>query len=175
MLGLVELCGPATPYDIKQAAEATTAHFWTLAHTQLYTECARLSREGLLDERQEQSGRRRKLYRLTDAGAEALERWRGEPVSETPELRDPGILKLFFGADAGPLARSQLETHRRLLATFEELSEREMSEGMRRALEAGLGHEREYVRYWAALAGDAGGGANQALQRRSRTRKPSDS
>jgi PadR family transcriptional regulator AphA len=151
VLGLVELCQPATPYEIKQAAEATTAHFWTLAHTQLYTECSRLSREGLLDERQEESGRRRKLYRLTDAGTAALDAWRAEPVSDAPELRDPGILKLFFGADLVPLARAQLETHRRMLATYLELGEQEMPEQMRLALECGLGHEREYIRYWEGL------------------------
>jgi PadR family transcriptional regulator, regulatory protein AphA len=153
VLGLVELCEPATPYEIKQAAEASTSHFWTLAHTQLYSECSRLSREGLLDERQEEAGRHRKLYRLTEAGTAALDAWRAEPVSEFPELRDPGILKLFFGAEVGPLARSQLETHRRRLATYLELAEREMPEQMRLALECGLGHEREYVRYWEGLAG----------------------
>jgi PadR family transcriptional regulator, regulatory protein AphA len=152
VLGLVELCQPATPYELKQAAELTTSNFWTLAHTQLYSECSRLSAEGLLDEHQEEAGRRRKLYRLTDAGTEALGAWRAEPVSDFPELRDPGVLKLFFGAEIGPLARAQLETHRRQLALYEQLAEQEMAEPMRLALECGLGHEREYVRYWEALA-----------------------
>src|ERR1700722_3047355 len=86
VLGLVEMCQPATPYDIKRVAEVSVANFWTVAHTQLYSECSRLAREGLLDEEQEQTGRRRKLYRLTDAGRAALDAWRGEPVGEDFEL-----------------------------------------------------------------------------------------
>jgi PadR family transcriptional regulator, regulatory protein AphA len=151
VLGLVELRQPATPYDIKRAAEATTANFWTVAHTQLYSECSRLAREGLLDEQQEQTGRRRKLYRLTDAGKAELDAWRAEPVSETFELRDPGILKLFFGADPAQLAQAQLEHHQQRLEDYREVAKAEMPTGMRLALECGLAHEREYVRYWTKL------------------------
>lgn len=153
VLGLVELRQPATPYDIKRAAEVSTANFWTVAHTQLYSECSRLAREGLLDEQQEPDGRRRKRYRLTDAGRAALDAWRGEPVGEDFELRDPGMLKLFFGADPKPLADAQLAIHEKQLAIYRELATNEMPEGMRLALECGIGHEREYIRYWKKLAG----------------------
>ncbi len=152
VLGLVELCQPATPYDIKRVAEATTANFWTVAHTQLYSECSRLAREQLLEEQREQSGRRRKLYRLTETGRAELDAWRAEPISESFELRDPGILKLFFGADPSQLARAQLELHQQRLEQYREQTKIEMSDGMRLALECGLGHEREYVRYWKTLA-----------------------
>ncbi len=152
VLGLVELCQPATPYDIKRVAEATTSNFWTVAHTQLYSECSRLAREGLLEERQEEGGRRRKLYRVTESGRAELDAWRAEPISESLELRDPGILKLFFGADPAQLARAQLAQHQQLLEQYRGQAKREMTEGMRLALECGLGHEREYVRYWKKLA-----------------------
>ncbi len=151
VLGLVELCQPATPYDVKRAAEATTANFWTVAHTQLYSECSRLASEALLHEQREQSGRRRKLYRLTDTGQAALDAWRAEPVSEPFELRDPGVLKLFFGADPKQLAPTQLALHQQRLMEYRERARSDMSDGMRRALECGLGHEREYVRYWRKL------------------------
>jgi PadR family transcriptional regulator, regulatory protein AphA len=153
VLGLVEMLEPATPYDIKRAAEVSIANFWTVAHTQLYSECSRLTREGLLHEQQEQDGRRRKLYRLTDTGRAALDAWRSEPAGEDFELRDPGTLKLFFGADPKPLAEVQLTIHQQQLATYRELAKQEMPEGMRLALECGIGHEREYVRYWKKLAG----------------------
>jgi PadR family transcriptional regulator, regulatory protein AphA len=153
VLGLVEMCQPATPYDIKRAAEASTANFWTVAHTQLYGECSRLAREGLLHEEQEQTGRRRKLYRLTEVGRAALDAWRAEPVGEDFELRDPGLLKLFFGADPKPLAQAQLALHEQQLAIYRERAKQTMPEGMRLALECGMGHEREYVRYWKKLVG----------------------
>src|ERR1700712_169822 len=73
VLGLLEQGEPATPYDLKQFAQLSTNNFWSVPHTQLYTECARLAAEGLLDERQEQTGRRRRIYRLTKRGRDALE------------------------------------------------------------------------------------------------------
>jgi PadR family transcriptional regulator AphA len=153
VLGLVEVGEPATPYDIKRIAELSTENFWTLAHTQLYGECTRLAREGLLDEQQEPAGRRRKLYRITAAGRTVLDAWRTEPTGDGFEFRDPGVLKLFFGADPAPLAQAQLAVHEQRLARFHELADTPMEDGMRLALECGIGHEREYVRFWRELAG----------------------
>ncbi len=155
VLGLVEMCEPATPYDVKRAAEATTADFWTLAHTQLYSECARLAAAALLDERQEATGRRRKLYRITRAGRAALDAWRADPAEGAVELRDPGILKLFFGADPAALAPAQLALHERRLARYREQAKADLPDHVRLVLECGIGHEREYVRYWKRLAGPA--------------------
>ena len=80
VLGLVERCQPATPYEIKQVAELSTANFWSVPHTQLYTECARLAEAGLLDEERETDGRRRRIYSLTKAGAKELDAWRSVPA-----------------------------------------------------------------------------------------------
>src|SRR6266480_4282632 len=99
VLGLLEYCEPATPYQLKQIAQQSVFHFWTIPHTQLYTECARLAEAGLLDERREETGRRRRVYRLSAAGRRALREWRADPNTDLYELRDPGLLKLFCGAD----------------------------------------------------------------------------
>ena len=154
VLGMLELGEPATPYDLKQIAQVSTNNFWSVPHTQLYTECARLAGEGLLDERQEQTGRRRRVYRLTARGREALEAWRDEPASELYELRDAATLKLFFGGDPAKLAAAQLQAHKRRLAEYEELRKGVdvLPEGQRLALECGLGHEREFVRFWSRVA-----------------------
>jgi PadR family transcriptional regulator, regulatory protein AphA len=152
VLGLVELVGEATPYRLKRIAEVSILHFWSIPHTQLYTECARLAEGGLLAERREQTGRRRRAYRLTAAGQRALDEWRGDPAADLYELRDPGLLKLFCGADPSALAELQLERHRRRLAAYEQLMEAaDMREGVRLALEAGIGHEREYIRFWSQV------------------------
>ena len=154
VLGLLEQGEPATPYDLKQFAQLSTNNFWTVPHTQLYTECARLAGEGLLDERQEETGRRRRIYRLTKRGREALEAWRSEPASDLYELRDAATLKLFFGGDPQRLAETQLQAHRRRLKEYEQLAEgsAELPEGQRLALECGIGHEREFIRFWSRLA-----------------------
>ncbi len=153
VLGLIDQCGPATPYRLKQAAQVSIFHFWAIPHTQIYTECSRLAEAGLLDERREESGRRRRIYRLTAPGRKALEEWKADPDADLYEVRDPGLLKLFCGADPEELARRQLEHHERRLATYEEmLAQDGIQEGARLALEGGVGHQREYVRFWSRLA-----------------------
>ena len=153
LLGLVEQCEPVTPYQLKQVAQASILHFWSIPRTQIYTECSRLSEAGLLDEEREQAGRRRRVYRLSDEGREALERWREDPATDLYELRDPGLLKLFCGAAPAPLAEAQIEQHERRLELYLQLrAHEEMPEGMRLALEGGIGHERgEYLRFWSRL------------------------
>jgi hypothetical protein len=68
---------------------------------------------------------------------------------EVDEARDLGTLKLFFGGDPAKLAKSQLAAHKRQLGSYEQLSG-DMPNGMRLALEAGIGHEREFIRFWTA-------------------------
>src|SRR5918996_5208883 len=159
VLGLLDQWGPATPYQLKQVAQVSIFHFWSIPHTQIYTESARLAAAGLLDERREETGRRRRIYRLTAAGRKALEAWRGDAGSFEPlEFRDAGLIKLFFGADAATLAASQLAGHERKLREFEQLhaargsGPEAMPEGMRLALEVGIACERELVRFWRRLA-----------------------
>ena len=155
VLGLIELCGSATPYELKTIVAASLGNFWSVQHAQLYTETAKLAAEGLLDEQREKEGRRRKVYSLTAEGRTALEAWTALPTSETYELRDVGLLKLFFGADPAMIAPAQLEAHRAKLAQYEAM--REEAEGLgpngpRLVLESGIEHERAYVDYWQRLA-----------------------
>jgi DNA-binding PadR family transcriptional regulator len=152
VLGLVERCEPVTPYQLKQLAQVSILHFWSIPHTQIYTECARLAEAGLLDEEREQTGRRRRVYTIAARGREALDEWREDPEAGIFELRDAGLLKLFCGAEPAPLAATQLEHHEQRLALYEQLAEHgEMPEGMRLALEGGIAHEREYVRFWSRV------------------------
>jgi PadR family transcriptional regulator AphA len=154
VLGLLEKAQPATPYDLKQLAQMSTANFWSVPHTQLYTECARLAKEGLLSEQREQTGRRRRIYRLTDSGRQALERWRSEPARDIYELRDVATLKLFVGADPAKLAAAQVEVHEQRLQSCEALLANlaDAPRGWRLTLECGIGHEREFIRFWSQLA-----------------------
>lgn len=155
MLGLVEQGGEVTPYRLKAMLAASVGNFWSLQHAQLYTEPLRLAAAGLLEESVEPGGRRRRSYRLTRAGRAALRAWVDEPSSELPELRDVGLLKLFFGAEPKPLAEAQLEAHRAKLAGYEERQRNlppQAPPGPRATLAAGVAHEREWVRYWEEIA-----------------------
>lgn len=156
VLGLIEMSGEATPYDLKSAMAAGIKDLWSLQHAQLYAEPARLTEAGYLIERQETDGRRRKHYRITDKGREALRRWVREPPTSLAELRDPGLLKLLFGADPKAMASTQLRLHEERLAEYEALLARSDGEALPAgplfAVKAGIGHQREWVRFWSRLA-----------------------
>lgn len=174
VLGSIALRGPSTSYDLKRFIETTLGHFWSFAHSQLYSEPDRLTRAGLLSEDREQDGRRRRTYTITPAGHEALQAWLGEPSSDDPEIRDPGLLKLFFselanGNDFQALVREQAALHRSLLARYEALWQRygERPEYARRnlPLDWGLRMERALVEFWDELAGEPSPTAAQPTRR----------
>jgi PadR family transcriptional regulator, regulatory protein AphA len=150
VLGFVEAMGEATPYELKQAAGSSVGNFWSIPHAQFYTEPERLAGAGYLTEDKEPGGRRRKRYALTARGRKALDEWRTTPTSEFVELRDPGLLQVFFDADPAAVATAQLAGHRRKLAEYEALAKVDMRPGPRRALELGLAAERMFIRYWQA-------------------------
>jgi DNA-binding PadR family transcriptional regulator len=97
---------PHSGYEIKQAVDNSTRFFWAASYGQIYPELRKLAKAGLVDgEAQAQGGRKRTVYRLTEAGRKELRRW----LSEKPqvlELRDEGLLKLFF-ADAAPASQAE--------------------------------------------------------------------
>jgi PadR family transcriptional regulator AphA len=157
VLGLLEAAGEATPYDLKRVVGQSLGNFWSLPHAQLYAEPERLAAAGLLDERQEQSGRRRKHYKLAARGRQALREWLAQPTAEMTELRDLALLKVFFGAEPETMAAAQLPAHAGKLAEYEALladAGRQLPRGIVLALEAGVGHERDWVEFWSRLAPD---------------------
>lgn len=176
VLGLLCVEGaPATPYDLRQWVGQSVGYFWSFPDSQLYAETKRLAAAGLLDEQVEEGGRRRRFYTPTAAGVAALRAWLGDPATREVELRDEGLLKLFF-ADAATsrddvegLARAELGKHRHRLAVYEEIESR-LSEGERTGvvgatLRRGRYAQEAAVRFWAELAADppeprgvAGGG-----------------
>lgn len=119
LLALLQEFGELTSYDIKQTLEHTIENFWPVPHTTAYEEPARLAAAGYLSARQEEGGRRRRVYALTETGREALAAWAAEPSAAPPQLRDEVLLKIFAGADPGPLHRSRLAWHEAKLAELQ--------------------------------------------------------
>ena len=159
VLGLLTQAEEATPYELKAMVAAGIGNLWSLQHTQLYAEPERLAQAGYLTETREDGGRRRKLYSITPAGRDAFRTWLStEPASELPELRDLSLLKVFFGADPRPIAKTQATAHRAKLREYQELEQAldgAQAAGPLTALRAGIGHEREWIRYWADLADES--------------------
>ena len=93
---------PRSGYEIKQIVDRSTRFFWAASYGQIYPELRKLAKARLVEgEAKAQGGRKRTVHRLTAAGRAELRRW----LSEEPhvlELRDEGLLKLFFSS-AGSL------------------------------------------------------------------------
>jgi PadR family transcriptional regulator AphA len=145
VLGLLAREGPSTPYELERHVGATLGNFWSFPHTLLYSEPARLAGLGLVTETRQQDGRRRRVFTITEAGLHALEAWLDRPHAEPTQLRDLGLLQLFFADLAAPTARprlaeQQLATHRAKLSAYEE------------TLRMGLLYERAAVEFWEDVA-----------------------
>ena len=154
VLGLVRRRGAATPYELKTAVAGSIGNFWSVQHAQLYSEPQRLTAAGLLTEEREEGGRRRRTYRLTPAGEAAFADWLGSAPDGLGELREPGLLRLFLGADPAALADGQVALHEAKLAEYEAIRAGHgghMDDGPRPALEAGITHQRVWIDFWSAL------------------------
>lgn len=161
VLGLVERRSEATPYDLKRYAAESIGNFWSFPHSQIYAESARLAELGLLEERREPEGRRRRTYSITPAGRDALRAWLSNPEPEQPQLRYLGLLKLFFGDVAGrhavvELARAEVSAHRTRLSHYQAVEERLSSQPElafpRATLTMGILCEEAFVRFWSEIA-----------------------
>jgi PadR family transcriptional regulator, regulatory protein AphA len=165
VLGTIALRGPSTSYDLKRAVGRSIGYFWHFPHAQLYSEPMRLADLGLLDAETETEGRRRRTFRLTEAGRKELRTWLAEPTPEHFQMRDIAELKLFFNevgepGDVARLAREQVAVHRERIAVYEDMQRRydEVDAVARRMITLRLGLEMEHaaLRFWSALLDEVG-------------------
>jgi DNA-binding PadR family transcriptional regulator len=105
---------PRSGYEIKALVDNTTRFFWAASYGQIYPELKRLSEAGLIKGVDASTGgRKRSVYEITADGEEELKAWLRRPP-ETTEMREEGLLKLFF---AGVLPPEQaVETLRAMRA-----------------------------------------------------------
>lgn len=126
ILGLIALCGPQTPYELKKLVDESIGYFWDFPRAQLYLDPERLVGLGLLREEREAEGRRRRFYHLTEKGRELVGQWVRDKTPVPVELHDMGLLKLYFGAltDAQTLsemAKEQAAMHDQRLYEYQAL------------------------------------------------------
>jgi PadR family transcriptional regulator, regulatory protein AphA len=105
---------PRSGYEIKAAVDNTTRFFWAASYGQIYPELKRLSEAGLVEGVDAPRGdRKRTVYAITADGEAELKDWLRKPP-ETAEMREEGLLKLFFSAALKPAeAVETLRTMRR--------------------------------------------------------------
>jgi len=125
---------PMSGYEIKGIVDKSTRFFWAASYGQIYPELRSLSEAGLVTGKANpQGGRKRNVYRLTAAGRRALRAWL-EAEPEVYEVRDEGLLKLFFAsATGGESAPKTLEAmgrgHRRIVAQLKATEAQSPPEG----------------------------------------------
>ena len=92
---------PKSGYEIKQIVDRSTRYFWAASYGQIYPELRRLEEEGLVEgESAPTGGRKRRIFKITAAGREALRAWLHGRETRM-EMRDESLLRLFF-ADVLP-------------------------------------------------------------------------
>jgi PadR family transcriptional regulator AphA len=161
VLGLIGLRGHSTPYDLKKAISRSVSYFWPFPHSQLYGEPERLVEAGLLSRKSEESGRRRKLYRLTRKGDAALKQWLKTPPGVFFEMRDMAVLQLFFSEFTSEqnlvaLAKDQARVARERLATYAQIEQTYLPRmGRNRRmmpLYLGIRMAKVYLEFWDDIA-----------------------
>lgn len=167
ILGLLAATGPLTPYELKKQVDSSVGYFWSFPRAQLYVEPQRLATLGYLTEEREHEGRRRRTFAITASGRAALDGWLAAETSEPAELRDTGLLKLFFASELEPeqitsLAHQQETEHRQRLELYEAIVAR-IQEHVRHlpradyvlaSLRIGLLYESMCIDYWQGIAAD---------------------
>jgi PadR family transcriptional regulator AphA len=101
ILGMVSR-EPRSGYEIKALVDQTTRFFWAASYGQIYPELKRLAEAGLIEGVEAPRGeRKRTVYAITAEGEAALKDWLRQAPA-TYEMREEGLLKLFFAGVLPP-------------------------------------------------------------------------
>ena len=169
VLGLLAREGPSTPYELERHVRATLGNFWSFPHTLLYSEPAGSRPWAWSPRPARRTDGAAGSSRSRRPGVSALGAWLDRPSGAPTELRDLGLLQLFFadlasGAARLRLAEQQLAIHRAKLAAYEEDERLERRPGRIRrgqrtfehwrgeTLRMGLLYERAAVDFWRSVA-----------------------
>ena len=161
ILGMVRL-GRRTGYEIKQLVDVSTRFFWAASYGQIYPELKRLEDTGLIaSEDASTNGRQRRAFSLTAAGEEALDGWLRSGEPPLFEMRDEGLLKIFF-SDGVPVedrlanARAMRARHEEVVAGLSSIEEgaRQGGGGPYTALRYGLAFHGFCASWLADLEGE---------------------
>ena len=164
ILGMIRL-GKRTGYEIKQIVDVSARFFWTASYGQIYPELKRLEANGLIrGEADPAGGRARTVYSLTPAGELALDAWLDTGGDLVWELRDEGLLKLFFSEGRDPEAlrehmraarRRSEEVAERLRALAPEAGLDGAEPGPMLVLRFGIEFNEWLARWWAEAEAEA--------------------
>lgn len=126
---------PSAGLDLTRRFDRSIGYFWSASHQQIYRELGKLEAEGqirAIPAAQPTRGQK-KSYEVLPAGRAELERWTAAAQDPKPH-RDTMLLRLRAAAVVGTEGleadlRRHLDLHRRQLAEYEEIQERDFPPG----------------------------------------------
>ena len=135
---------PSSGLGLARRFDKSIGYFWSATHQQIYRELGKLEQAGFIRAREGDvvAQGQRKTFDVLPAGRAELERWVAEEQDPRP-MRDPLLLKIRAAAMVGgaglvdELTR-HLELHRRQLAHYRGIEERDFAESS--TAEAALQH-----------------------------------
>jgi PadR family transcriptional regulator, regulatory protein AphA len=137
---------PRSGYEIKALVDSSARFFWAASYGQIYPELKRLEQDGLIAGADASQGaRQRTVYKLTASGKRAAREWIMR-APQTFELRDEGLLELFFAGAIEPSRTAEIARERAaqarskaevLRAVQEQLDDPEKYEGPEATPDAG--------------------------------------
>jgi PadR family transcriptional regulator, regulatory protein AphA len=111
ILGMVA-ARPRSGYEIKTLVDSSARFFWAASYGQIYPELKRLEDAGLITGADASQGaRQRTVYKLTAKGKRAAREWI-EGAPQVFELRDEGLLELFFAGAIEPARTAEIARER---------------------------------------------------------------
>jgi DNA-binding PadR family transcriptional regulator len=103
---------PRSGYEIKQLIDKSARFFWAASYGQIYPELKKLQDAGLIAGMDASQGaRQRTTYKLTAEGRRVAQEWIAQPP-EVLEIRDEGLLKLFFAGSLEPERAAEIARER---------------------------------------------------------------
>lgn len=103
---------PRSGYEIKQLVDNSARFFWAASYGQIYPELKKLENAGLITGADASQGaRQRTVFKLTAKGKRAAGDWIESPP-QVFELRDEGLLELFFAGSIDPSRTAQIARER---------------------------------------------------------------
>ena len=149
--------GCRSGYAMKQLVDNATRFFWAASYGQIYPALRRLEREGLIVGVSDGSGGRARMeYTLTDEGRARLREWLLDREAGY-ELRDQGLLKLFFAdgverGEAVEIVRNMRADREEILTRLRAIEMRGVATGFPAlALEYGI-EQHEWMIDWCRRA-----------------------
>jgi PadR family transcriptional regulator AphA len=129
---------PMSGYDLKQAINRSTVHFWHAELSQIYVTLKALEKDGLIESDVHEQAQRpdRRVYTICEAGRSRLAEWLSQPLTELSPRKEVLLLKLFFAAQSDKQKLlAQLHVQRDLNAQHLEMIQGEMVEEIEQTTE----------------------------------------